>query len=695
MASRFSSSAFCTVILFATVFSTHVIAADPVGWRGDGTGLYPKADPPAKWSQVSKSVAALRFQAEPPKSDGPAGQEMPDGIIRQWLVLGPIETQKGEKRAILDAAFAEDQTKLSPAAGGEHAGSKWQAFTAENAYIDCAKLFGVYEKKIEKAAYAHAYVYSPEQADFVVRIMHLGSASLWVNGKLAHKNDLRELVYTPLSVTLQKGWNRVLVRILPADDAPQLKTVPWYTSIAFQAAPSKAQYEQKNIAWRTLLPGDGFGSPIVVGGKIFLLSEPTDLVCLDAATGKILWIRSNGYNEVATDEERKANADTFKEIDETAAKLKQANDSFVAGAAPKREPVGGGEQFKEKSAMDGKLNGLMKKIDQERYSLPKGQDVGFSGMAPVSDGKLVYAWFATGVTCCYDLDGKLIWRRLDNEGSFFEHGYSTSPVLADGKLIVFMNKMIGLDAATGKRLWTTQFDPKISGANRFHGTPAVTKIDKTAVCILPTGYIIRAEDGALLHQKGSGISARQQQIPSPVVIGDKIYRLGTYNDLCEVQLPAQVTDPLEIGKARTMAMDLDRYPNFYLPWHMSSPLIHDGLAYLVNNAGVLTVVDIESMKVVYEKLLDIDHFQTHHETAGRGVGSSPAFAGGKIYIVGNTGTTLVIKPGRTYEQIAKNKIENVFFRYYGLRHERFVGCPAFDGKKMYIRGERNLYCIAE
>ena len=48
----------------------------------------------------------------------------------------------------------------------------------------------------------------------------------------------------------------------------------------------------------------------------------------------------------------------------------------------------------------------------------------------------------------------------------------------------------------------------------------------------------------------------------------------------------------------------------------------------------------------------------------------------------------------TYEQLAKNRIENVFPRYYGNRHERFVGNPAFDGKRMFLRGERMLYCVA-
>ena len=35
-------------------------AGESVGWRGDGTGLYPKADPPTQWQRVSRPVAAAR-----------------------------------------------------------------------------------------------------------------------------------------------------------------------------------------------------------------------------------------------------------------------------------------------------------------------------------------------------------------------------------------------------------------------------------------------------------------------------------------------------------------------------------------------------------------------------------------------------------------------------------------------------------
>lgn len=670
-----------------------------IGWRGDGSGSYPNANPPTHWQLTSTTSENLRFQANPPKGDEPAGTPMPDCVIRQWLVLGPVASQRDEKGALTDALLVEDQSKVAPGPGQQDDGAEWKPVKTDSAYLDFAKEFDTYDKVVDQAVYAHAYIYSPADVNVIIRVMHTAGLTLWVNGKCTHKFAEKEQNYTPQAAKFQKGWNRLLLRSTPTrgggDNRPLKGT--WYVNLVIEPAPDKAQqYNQKGIAWRTAMPvGEGFGGPIAVGDKVFVLCEPADLVCVDAATGKILWVRSNNYNELATDEEKSSQPEVFTQIAPLAARLKVVNDSFTTDTPPRYEQVDGREEYKEKAGLERKLYGLMKQVDDKQYSMPKGQDVGYAGFTPVSDGRFVWAWFATGVLCCYDLDGNLIWRRLDNEGSFFEHGYSVSPILADGKIVVFMNKMIAFDAAKGERLWTTEFKPKEYWANRFHGTPAVAKIGQTQVCILPTGYILRLSDGKMIYDKGPGISNSQQEIPSPVAIGNDIYRLSTYNTFFRSTLPAGESEPLKLDSVRQLKMDLEHYPTNYLAWHMCSPLVHDGLAYLVNNTGVLTVVDVETMKPVYEKLLDLDHFQTAHEGAGRGVSVSPTLAGGRIYLIGTDGTTLVIKPGRAYEPLARNRIESIFYRYWGLRHERFVACPTFDGTRLFLRGERYLYCMGE
>ncbi len=54
------------------------------------------------------------------------------------------------------------------------------------------------------------------------------------------------------------------------------------------------KWTAKNILWKTPLPGSSHSSPIVVKGKVYLLSAtPTDrlVVCVDAGKGNVLWTR--------------------------------------------------------------------------------------------------------------------------------------------------------------------------------------------------------------------------------------------------------------------------------------------------------------------------------------------------------------------------------------------------------------------
>src|SRR5271170_4449213 len=63
---------------------------NPVGWRGDGSGRYPGAEPPLHWGREAKGVKELRCQAAKPK-EGDTGQPMQLGVISEWLVAGPFD----------------------------------------------------------------------------------------------------------------------------------------------------------------------------------------------------------------------------------------------------------------------------------------------------------------------------------------------------------------------------------------------------------------------------------------------------------------------------------------------------------------------------------------------------------------------------------------------------------------------------
>ncbi|HXU20735.1 MAG TPA: hypothetical protein VN788_09160, partial [Verrucomicrobiae bacterium] len=94
-------------------------------------------------------------------------------------------------------------------------------------------------------------------------------------------------------------------------------------------------------------------------------------------------------------------------------------------------------------------------------------------------------------------------------------------------------------------------------------------------------------------------------------------------------------------------------------------------------------------EIVYQKLLDADVYTTFRG----GMGSSPTLAGKYIYLFGNQGVTLVIEPGRTYKQVARNRVESCSPTSHG--QETMESCPVFEGNRLYYRGSENLYCIEE
>src|SRR5690606_2137799 len=80
---------------------------------------------------------------------------------------------------------------------------------------------------------------------------------------------------------------------------------------------------------------------------------------------------------------------------------------------------------------------------------------------PVSDGKLIYAWFGDGQVVAVDMKGRQVWtRHLGEEyGSFLNQwGHGSSPVLYKDLLILLcdhrpVSYLLALDAGTGERRW--------------------------------------------------------------------------------------------------------------------------------------------------------------------------------------------------------------------------------------------------
>jgi len=661
----------------------------PVGWRGDGSGRYPAAMPPVHWGSVATSVKGLRSQAAKPK-EGETGTPIPDGVIREWLVLGPVSYTNIPRD---DGDFLPGEAQLSPTEGDKVGDLEWKKVTTDTSALNFKNLFNI-EVATQAVAYACAYVYSETPQSFLESTMTLRPA--WTAAGRSRVRFLFNGKDKWYGGNLEKGWNRLLFRVSCASVPVwgKEKVATWSLRVVFFGE-HKAKYEEQNIAWKFATPGWSAGQPVIAGDKIFVTGEPRNLYCINKQDGKLIWARTATFYDAATDEEKKANPEVFKELEPLAAQLKDLDLSMTAPGGATNKPA------VSKAKVETDIVSLMSKVDPKKY--PKKVLVGEGGISapsPATDGKNVYALFQ-GLLVCYDLEGNRKWIYLHPIMKDVEHGQNSSPVIIGDKVVLHDEQTVALDTATGRVVWEMPreewagigtsgsygkrylwghgyfFSSSLIGATLGKEPLLVTLLD-----------VVRARDGKVLTNMAPTLA-----IQTPVVHDGVVYRIsnGKSGDqsLDIIRLPAGPDEPFVIQPEKPINIPSTNFPLWSNSCSSGSPLYHDGLLYSVNDDGVLSVIDTAKRELVYQKLLDADLWNYHAYNPGRGgFAASPALAGKYIYLFGNRGTCLVIEPGREYRQVAKNRLAN-------YPTETTVSCPTFDGNRLYYRSLTYLYCIEE
>ncbi len=249
-----------TIGVCALLIYVHPLGAEITGWRGDGTGKYPAATPPLNWSQSSTRVETLRFSAETPIG-ADAGSVMQDGVIRDWLVVGPLPLSQ---RSGAEPSALPDEPGLAPVAGQEAGTKKWRKVTVESAYLDFTRLVGKPEDD-DSAAFAFTNIYSPLGGRFRLSLTTVGHARLWVNGKPSKQMGTR------IVMDLAKGWNRLLLRVTRGEN-------DWYVVPVFRGE-GRCDYDQSGIVWRTSLPGTAPGFTEAESAQERRLLSATRSIC--------------------------------------------------------------------------------------------------------------------------------------------------------------------------------------------------------------------------------------------------------------------------------------------------------------------------------------------------------------------------------------------------------------------------------
>ncbi len=419
------------------------------------------------------------------------------------------------------------------------------------------------------------------------------------------------------------------------------------------ATPPTTWSADQNVAWSQDLGDWSNSTPVVSGGRVFVGAEPTKLVCVDLASGEVLWERDNSLVDLLDDAEAEKVHAAMQAAKPKLDELREAESRLSRLRRVLRRDRNNAEALAEQAQLQARVETLNAELAEfSKYEPPQTHnDNGYSSPTPVTDGQRVFVLFGNGVAAAYDMEGNRAWIKQVGEAGL-RWGMSSSPVLIDGVLVLQLGELVGLDPTTGEELWRT------SSAESY-GSPIGFEIDGVPVVASSGGIVVSPKTGDVLADLNDTLEYCAPVWKDGVLYfieGDaKAYKLTTSDGRIEAE------------RLWSSELSGDRY--------YASPIIHDGLIYAVTRGEEMWVLDADSGDVIYSKDLELNGPKPNSAY------TSVTLAGDQLYIGCMGGTTVVVATGREFRELARNDLD------------RYRSSPVFVGDKMLIRGLEKLWCI--
>ena len=393
----------------------------------------------------------------------------------------------------------------------------------------------------------------------------------------------------------------------------------------------------ENILWRTPIPGLAHSSPVVWGHRIFVTSA--------VSSDPNATFRPGLYGDGDASQDRSRHRWMIYALDKRTGKI-----------------------LWERTAHQGVP------VDQRHIKST------YANSTPATDGRIVVAWFGSQGVHAYDVNGRFLWKvdlgRLDF-GAYdiptYEWGSASSPIIWNGLVILQCDTqddsfMLALDASTGKTAWKTERDEIPSW-----GTPTVAITSSGPELVANASNYIRGYDprtGKELWRLG-----RSSKITAPTpIFADGMFVIvsgrAPERPIYVVRAGARGDLTLPVGKTNSEAVAWSRTGRgSYMP----TPLIYEGILYVLANNGLLDAYDLRTGEEFYRQRLPL---------IGSGFSASPVASDGKLYFSNEDGEIIVIAAGRSFTHVATNSMG-----------EMLMATPALSDGVMYVRSSKSLFAI--
>jgi hypothetical protein len=353
---------------------------------------------------------------------------------------------------------------------------------------------------------------------------------------------------------------------------------------------------------------------------------------------------------------------------------------------------------------------------------------------PATDGTKLVVYFGSCGLICYDLAGNELWKHeLPVAETNNDFGSGTSPVIADGKVLLLRDlragsKLIALELATGRPAWEVKRD----GFQTSWGSPCVWDTPTGKQVVVAGSTRLKAYDLATGSERWTVTGLPSVPCTTPVVADGKLvfaawspggadFKMPTFDDILkqageekqgyltkagsektmlkgffdsnDLNKDGKITREewdqqikfLTSGKNRAVAVTpggVGDVTASHVSWtltkglpYVPSPLVYKGVMYTVDVQGRLSATDVRTGKPVYEG-----------EVIGLKVGvyASPVAANGHVYVCGLDRSVVVVEAGDAPIKVSEAKLD-----------DRIAATPAVAGGVLYVRTGKTLYAFAE
>ncbi len=283
-------------------------------------------------------------------------------------------------------------------------------------------------------------------------------------------------------------------------------------------------------------------------------------------------------------------------------------------------------------------------------------DTGLAASTVAVNDDVVCAVFANGNLASFDHDGKLMWSK--NIGLPANvYGYSSSLMMYESTLLVQFDSeekisLMAFDAESGELKWET-----IRQGRPVWSSPVIAYFGGKPQLVINGNPNVTSYDVVTGTELWSVECLSGDVAPSLAVNTTMVFSVTDYAKLSAIK-----------GGAGASIVWED---NTFTP-DVSSPVANDKYLFVATGNGDIACYNAEKGDTLWARYFT-DQFY-----------ASPILADNMIYLLDRSGVMHILDAGPEYKIISEPPLG-----------ERADCTPAFSDKKIFIRGKKNLYCIAK